>query len=105
MTNAEGILWRELRGRKFAGVKFRRQVPIGPYMADFACVARKLIVECDGRPHDGEEQKTHDAARDAWFVEQGWRVLRIRNDLILGGSLRMLDNIKQALRLPSSDPR
>ncbi len=64
MTSAEEILWRELRGRRFSGVKFRRQVPIGPYVADFACVSHKLIVECDGRSHDNAEQRAHDLMRD-----------------------------------------
>ena len=105
MTNAEEILWRELRGRKFNGIKFRRQTPIGPYIADFACLGHKLIVECDGRPHEDPTQKAHDIRRDAWFAASGWRVLRIPNDLIFGGSIAVLDDIRTALRLPSSDPR
>ena len=105
MTNAEEILWRELRGRKFLGLKFRRQMPVGPYVADFACIERKLIVECDGRPHENDEQRAHDARRDAWFRENGRRVLRIPNDRVIGGGNLALDDIRDALRLPSSDLR
>jgi very-short-patch-repair endonuclease len=64
MTNAEDILWRSLRGSALDGLKFRRQVPIGSYVADFLCVQHRLIVELDGRPHDDEDQRRRDAARD-----------------------------------------
>jgi very-short-patch-repair endonuclease len=99
MTNAEDILWRELRGRNFGDLKFRRQVPIGPYIADFACIQHKLIVECDGRPHDDPAQASRDARRDAWLRQQGWRILRLR---IIGGGTLVLDDIRSALGLPSS---
>lgn len=105
MTNAEEILWRELRGRKFLKLKFRRQMPVGPYIADFACIERKLIVECDGRPHESDGQRAHDATRDAWLRENGWYVLRVPNDRIVGGGNLVLDDIKHARRLPSSDLR
>ena len=59
MTVVETMLWRSLRNRGF-GWKFRRQVPIGPYVADFACLAAKLIVELDGPPHETEEQRLHE---------------------------------------------
>ena len=59
MTAAETMLWRSLR-HSGIGAKFRRQVPIGPYVADFACVAARLIVEIDGRPHGEPEQQAHD---------------------------------------------
>ena len=49
MTMAEAMLWRALRGSRFAGLKFRRQAPVGPYIADFLCIASRLIVELDGR--------------------------------------------------------
>jgi len=75
MTPAEKILWRELRGRRFDGFKFRRQQPVGPYFADFFCSALKLIVETDGASHLGKE--TSDARRTAWLSREGYRVLRI----------------------------
>ncbi len=102
MTNAEKLLWRHLRGRGLEGAKFRRQVPIGPFIADFACLNHRLIVELDGRPHENPGQAARDRRRDAWFVENGWRVLRLSNERVIGGAA--LDDIFRALRSPSSDP-
>ena len=103
---AETMLWRSLRNRGIAA-KFRRQVPLGPYVADFACVAARLVVELDGPPHDAPERRALDRRRDAWLTEQGWRVLRIPNDIVIGGGDIVIDRIKAALapHLPSSDPR
>jgi very-short-patch-repair endonuclease len=97
MTEAESILWRSLRGSAL-GMKFRRQVPIGKFIADFLCVEHRLIVELDGRPHDDEAQKAHDAARDAWLIEHGYRVLRFRNELVIGGGDIVLERIREAVR-------
>jgi very-short-patch-repair endonuclease len=98
MTEAETILWRSLR-RSALGMKFGRQVPIGRFVADYLCVEHRLIVELDGRPHDDEAQKAHDAARDAWLVEHGYRVLRFRNDLVIGGGDIVLERIREAVRI------
>ena len=99
------MLWRILRTRGIAA-KFRRQVPVGPYVADFACVAARLIVELDGRPHDDPERRAHDRCRDAWLTERGWRILRIPNDIVIGGGDIVIERIKAALpQVPSSDPR
>ncbi|MDJ0447700.1 endonuclease domain-containing protein [Methylocystis sp. JR02] len=103
MTVAEDMLWRCLRGRGFEGLKFRRQVPIGPYIADFACLERRLIIELDGRPHEEPEQQAHDRRRDAWFFANGWRVLRLDNERVIGGAA--LNDIALWMRPPSSDPR
>ncbi len=102
MTNAETLLWRHLRGRGLEGEKFRRQVPIGPFIVDFACLNRRLIVELDGRPHENLVQAARDRRRDAWFVDRGWRVLRLSNERVIAGAA--LDDISRALRSPSSDP-
>src|SRR6266404_3722448 len=77
MTPAEGILWRQLRGRRFAGFKFRRQHPIGPFFADMACYECKLVVEVDGETHLGREHK--DEERTKYLRMQGWLVLRFWN--------------------------
>jgi very-short-patch-repair endonuclease len=69
---AERVLWRILRGRQLEVLKFRRQWPIGPYVADFACLRHRLIVEVDGPFHDPEQ----DAARYAWLANQGFQILR-----------------------------
>ena len=105
MTGAETMLWRSLRGRGL-GAKFRRQVPIGPYVADFACVATRLVVELDGRPHETAERAAHDRCRDSWLAGQGWRVLRIPNDIVIGGGDIVIGRIRAALapQVPSSDP-
>jgi very-short-patch-repair endonuclease len=80
MTDAEHALWRILRNRQFVETKFRRQVPVGPYIADFLCFEARLIVEADGGQH---AESRHDAVRDAWFAAQGFRVLRFWNNDIL----------------------
>jgi len=80
MTDAEHALWRILRNRRFVQTKFRRQVPIGPYIADFICYDARLIVEADGGQH---AEFQHDAVRDAWLAGQGFRVLRFWNNDIL----------------------
>ena len=93
-TEAERALWQRLRGRQLNGAKFRRQVALGPYVADLVCMEARLIVECDGGQHNGS---THDAERDAWMRAQGWRVLRFWNNEILGNIDGVLAVIAQAL--------
>ena len=73
MTKAEWFVWSRLRGRQVAGYKFRRQVPIGPYIADFACLSARLVIEVDGEGHDEES----DRRRDACIEAHGYGVLRI----------------------------
>ena len=75
-TDAEQRLWRLLRDRRLSGVKFRRQVPVGPYIVDFLCVASKLIVEADGSQH---AESPRDEIRDAYLRREGWTVLRFWN--------------------------
>lgn len=89
-TDVERILWRALRGRQLDGLKFRRQHPIGPYVADFACLERGLVVELDGGQHTPEA----DAARTAFLEREGFRVLRFWNPDILSN----LDGVLQAVR-------
>ena len=73
-TKSECLLWGLLRGKQLGGLKFRRQHPIGPFFADFACVSRLLAVEIDGGYHDtiGAE----DLARETYLADQGWKVIR-----------------------------
>jgi len=78
-TWAEKTLWRELRNRRFAAFKFRRQYPVGPYVLDFFCVAAKLAAELDGDPHGTPRQQAHDRERDAYLTKQRIRVLRFWN--------------------------
>jgi very-short-patch-repair endonuclease len=85
MTLAETMLWRVLRCSRLAGYKFRRQVPVGIYVADFLCLEKRLIVELDGASHDDLDQRAHDQRRDAWLQRNNYRILRIPNDLVIGG--------------------
>jgi very-short-patch-repair endonuclease len=78
MTNGERLLWSRLRG-ELLGVKFRRQHPLGSYVADFACLEPKLIVEIDGSQH--ADQLTYDQKRDDFFRQQGFDVLRFPANL------------------------
>src|SRR5581483_1370190 len=80
MTDAERRLWSKLRGQQLAGLKFRRQAPIGPYIVDFVCLERKLVVEVDGGQHarDGTDDR-----RTAWLEREGYRVIRFWNNDIL----------------------
>jgi very-short-patch-repair endonuclease len=75
-TRHETQLWTLLRARRFAGFKFRRQVPIGSYVADLVCQSARLVVELDGSQHHLSE---HDLRRDAWLWSAGYRVLRFWN--------------------------
>lgn len=78
-THAEKLLWRLLRDRRFAGYKFRRQHPAGPYVLDFYCAAAKLAVELDGDVHGTPARKSSDEVRGAYLTRQGIRVLRVWN--------------------------
>ncbi|WP_033373416.1 DUF559 domain-containing protein [Sandarakinorhabdus sp. AAP62] len=75
MTPPEARLWTVLRAGRLDGWKFARQVPIGPYIADFAARREKFVVEVDGQSH--LQTHCHDARRDAWLAEQGYHLLRI----------------------------
>lgn len=72
----ERLLWSLLRDRKLDGLKFRRQVPLGRYIADFVCFRHRLVVEADGPHH---EDRDRDLVRDSWLREQGFRVMRFPN--------------------------
>ena len=85
MTKAEAPFWEQVRADRLNGFKFKRQVPIGPYIADFICTSARLIVELDGPWHDGERSDARDAVRDAFLLGQGYAVLRFSNDLVIGG--------------------
>jgi very-short-patch-repair endonuclease len=95
MTKSEVILWQNLRREQLGGFKFRRQVPVGPFVADFACVELKLIVEVDGATHAEDHEISYDAQRTRFLEAQGWRVLRVLNTDIYEG----LDGVLELLRL------
>jgi very-short-patch-repair endonuclease len=90
-TDAECNFWFNVRNRRLAGYKFRRQVPIGPYIADFVCESRKLIVELDGGGH-AEETET-DRERDEHLRSKGYEVLRIWNNEVMTN----MDGVRRAV--------
>jgi very-short-patch-repair endonuclease len=73
MTNLERSVWARVRDRQVGGYKFRRQFPIGPYFADFACLAARLVVELDGAGHEDEQ---HEQQRTAYLEARGYTVVR-----------------------------
>jgi very-short-patch-repair endonuclease len=83
MTRAETLLWRHLKANRLAGLGFRRQSPMGNYIADFVAHSCKLVVEIDGESHDFESRLRHDNRRDEWFTSRGYRVLRFTHDDVL----------------------
>ncbi len=91
-TDAERALWHALR-RNALGAGFRRQHPIPPYFADFACVEARIVVEVDGGQHGGSQ----DTIRDAAMRAAGWRVLRFWNDEVLRNRAGVLTRIQEAL--------
>jgi very-short-patch-repair endonuclease len=91
----ETRLWALLRNRALDGLKFRRQVPIGNYVADFVSFRHRLIVEADGPFHDIDSDKV----RDVWLTGQGFRVLRLSNKQIEIWPDRVLDDIRLAAGL------
>lgn len=92
-TDAEQRLWYHLRAQRFMGLKFKRQKPMGPYIADFVCIELRLLIEADGGQHGGKA----DAERDAWFHAHGHTVLRFWNHEILGQTEAVLERIRQAV--------
>ena len=83
MTPAEKRLWGALRAHRLDGLSFRRQLPVGPYIADFACPSEKLIVELDGLHHAERHVGDDDSRRDEVLSELGWTVIRFWNDDVM----------------------
>jgi very-short-patch-repair endonuclease len=95
-TNAERALWKRLRYRQLAGLKFRRQVPLGPYIADFLCLEIRLVVEVDGSQH-AEDSADDDTRRTEWLGKRGFRVLRFWNSDILLRPASVMEAIHAAV--------
>jgi very-short-patch-repair endonuclease len=93
-THAELKLWNRLRRRAIDGQKFVRQEPIGPFVVDFVCRERRLVIEVDGGQHATDKR---DAARDHWLNEHRYRVLRFWNNDVIGNIDGVLDTIAAAL--------
>ena len=97
-TLAEQKLWLQLRDRRLAGVKFRRQMPIGPYIVDFISLEQKLIIEVDGSQHNETAGRQNDGARTAYLNQQGFRVIRVWNNDVLSRMEAVLKLLLLSLR-------
>jgi very-short-patch-repair endonuclease len=97
---SEQRLWAQLRGRRLAGLKFVRQLPVENYVVDFACRERRLVVEVDGATHSTSEEAAYDARRTACLELQGWRVLRVTNDDVSNRLDGVLESIMRACLPP-----
>jgi very-short-patch-repair endonuclease len=93
-TEAETVLWYQLRSRRLNGHKFVRQEPIGPYTVDLICRECRLIIEVDGGQH---ADNPRDVVRDNWLVGHKYRVLRFWNNDVLGNMAGVLETIASAL--------
>ncbi|WP_109260770.1 endonuclease domain-containing protein [Hyphobacterium indicum] len=101
-TDAEGKLWYLLRNRRLAGYKFKRQFPIGRYIADFACAELKLVIEADGGQH--ADRQPYDDNRSRWLQCEGWRVLRFWNHDILNNIEGVTETLLEAVRFLENNP-
>ncbi len=93
MTKAEARLWLRLRKPGIEGLRFRRQTPIGPYIVDFLCPQKRLIVELDGEQHGLHVAAQRDLSRDAWLSDQGYRILRFWNSDVMSNLDGVCDTI------------
>ena len=92
-TDTERRLWQYLRAKRFAGLKFRRQEPIGPYIVDFVCFEKKVIVELDGGQHALRAEVENDSRRNQWFESQGYTVLRFWDNEVFANVQEVLEVI------------
>jgi very-short-patch-repair endonuclease len=99
LTPAEQQLWQALKGGKLAGLKFRRQHPVGNFILDFYCATHKLVVEVDGGIH--ETQIEYDAARTTELEAHGYEIVRFKNELVLHQIETVLAEILQVVELHS----
>jgi len=96
-TRSEDRLWWALRNRKYGNCKFRRQVPIGPFIVDFYCAALRLVVEVDGCHHHDLAMNEYDSNRTEWLQQHGLRVVRIPNETVIRDPWLVEQQIKSAI--------
>ena len=92
-TPHERVLWRALKEVPTDGTHFRRQAPIGPYVVDFLCPAKRLIIELDGGHHNDDETAQRDQERQAWLEKEGYRVVRFWNSDITADLNAVLEQV------------
>ena len=96
-TEAERTLWRYLRLLRVEGHHFRRQVPIGDFIVDFACISARLVIEIDGGQHNDTPGRVADTSRDARLGRRGYRVLRFWNNDVMVNPEGVIEVIRRAL--------
>ena len=101
-TEAEAMLWNILSNKRLEGYKFRRQHIIGPFIGDFVCLEKNLIIEVDGSIHQLPENKISDRERTKWLNAQGYKVIRFSNDEVLASLEKTMDKILNELQAPPS---
>jgi very-short-patch-repair endonuclease len=97
LTETEKALWRLLRDRRLASLKWRRQLPVGDFIVDFVCLEYRVIVECDGSQH---AESGYDSKRDAWLRSQGFTIVRFWNHEVLQERGHIVDTILAQCGLP-----
>jgi very-short-patch-repair endonuclease len=97
-TDAESLLWKHLRDRRFEGHKFRRQHPVGPFILDFYCAQTRVAIELDGGQHFEPSAQAYDERRTEFLLSQGIAVLRFPTDLVFTELTVVLECIGVALR-------
>jgi very-short-patch-repair endonuclease len=103
ITKAEKIMWSILKDFNAQGASFRREAPIGPYIADFAWLSKRLTIEVDGDSHETVSGRKHDAVRDAFLKKEGFQILRFDNAQIVDNSdFVFLEIQKQIMQLLNS---
>ena len=96
MTESETILWKALRS-EFRGIKFRRQHPIGDYIADFLCLTEKIVIEVDGEYHNDPQQQQEDQWRTEYLESKGYKVIRFTNEEVNSDIKGVISKIKEEL--------
>ncbi len=100
-TEAENLIWQNVRNRKINDLKFRRQHPVGGFIPDFVCLEKNVIIEIDGSYHNTEEQQKFDLAREEWLKENGFTMIRFTNDEVINNVSAVLQKIREAVPNPS----
>ena len=98
MPEAEHRLWYFIRKKQLDGFQFRKQHPVGPYITDFACVKKNLIIEVDGATHSTDEEREYDTRRTRYLESKGWKVIRYPNEDIYKHIDDVLDDITAHLK-------
>ena len=103
LTEAEKLLWEELRNRKLNGLKFRRQHPLDKFIVDFYCNEKKLVVELDGGVHDEKINKEYDEARTVMLARLNIIVLRFKNEEVINDMQCVLKKISDVANMMNRD--